>query len=161
MLNPPPRTVERLLVDQEGVRARPYDDFNAKTLVRGHTIRGTVTVGVGHTGPLPDDVIETLLKRDIQTAVTDLGALLGEHVPPAHSARWCALVSLAFNLGRDGLAGFARMLAAIRAGDWDRAADELIYRNPADRTAGRTPYAKQAPKRAASNAMMLRTGSWS
>lgn len=155
-------TVEALLERHEGRRARPYDDFDGRTLVRGHTIRGNPTIGVGWNltaHGLPDGILDLLEQRIIHIAATDLGALLGEHVPPPHTPRWAALISLAVNLGRDRLRGFRGMIAAVRAWRWNDAADELLYRDP-PRDTRPTPYAARVGERAVELAEMLRDGAW-
>ena len=142
------RTVAGLIEHNEGRRVWAYDDATGQTIVPGCTVKGNVTVGVGHKGALPDHVIDALRDADILSAVSDLGALLGEHVPPAHSPRWCALVDMAFSLGRTRLRGFAKMLAAVRGADWERAADEALD----------SKWARQVGPRAQLDAAMLRTG---
>ena len=42
------------------------------------------------------------------------------------AARYNALVSMAFNLGRDGLQRFSKMSAAIACNDWEKAASEAL-----------------------------------
>lgn len=41
------------------------------------------------------------------------------------SARMGALINMAYQMGVSGLAGFKKMLQAVEAGDWNRAADEM------------------------------------
>ena len=54
------------------------------------------------------------------------------------AARYNALVSMAFNLGRGGLQRFSKMSAAIACNDWEMAASEALN----------SVWAKQVPARA-------------
>lgn len=105
------------LVRDEGLRLRPY-----------RCTAGALTIGVGRN--LDDRGIsraEALAMLD-----ADLEAVEGEldrRAPwwrglPAPARR--GLANMAFNLGWPRLAGFRRMLAALEAGEWDRAADEAL-----------------------------------
>ncbi len=107
----------------EGKRLRAYQD----TL-------GVWTIGYGHIkGVKPDDVItdmeaEAFLKQDAAAAVLGLekklpwSSLLSE-------PRWRALANMCFNLGLTKLLKFEKMLAALKAGDWDTAAKEALNSN--------------------------------
>ena len=55
---------------------------------------------------------------------------------------------MAFNLGRGGFAGFKKARAALEAGDWQRAHDELLD----------SRWAKQVPNRARDIASTILTG---
>lgn len=96
--------------------------------------KGIWTQGYGHTGPdvFPDTVIDKdqaeawLLSDKTRAALgaaSDLGlgawGLLDD-------VRKAALTDCAFTLGTKGLAGFARMLSAVRARDWQAAHDECL-----------------------------------
>ena len=105
------------LVRDEGLRLRPY-----------RCTAGALTIGVGRN--LDDRGIsraEALAMLD-----ADLAAVEGEldrRAPwwrglPAPARR--GLANMAFNLGWPRLSGFRRMLAALEAGEWDRAADEAL-----------------------------------
>ena len=146
-------TLAEMIERNEGRRAKPYLDT-----------RGNLTIGVGRNLSdvgLSDFEIDTLLQHDIGRAKSAVHETLGRRGTPAPrvgSPRFAALVDMAFNLGQGGLSGFGGMLDAIHRDDWDRAADEALYRRPPDKAP--TPYAARAPRRAARNAYMLRTGEW-
>lgn len=74
--------------------------------------------------------------------------------------RRAVVVDLAFNMGVPTLLTFRRTLGALEAGDVDRAADELLYRDPRVTPRVASKYATQTKTRAKRNARMLRTGSW-
>ena len=61
-------------------------------------------------------------------------------------ARYNALVSMAFNLGRSWLKRFSKMSAAITCNNWEMAAEEALN----------SAWAKQVPARAQEIARALR-----
>ena len=64
--------------------------------------------------------------------------------------RQAAIVSSVYQLGAPGAAKFLATIAALKARDWDKAADQMLA----------SRWAKQTPKRVARNAAMIRSGSW-
>lgn len=101
----------------EGVRLKPY-----------RCSAGKLSIGIGRN--LDDVGISSneatiLLDADIATAERGLDS----YAPwwrslPEPASR--GLVNMAFNLGHGRLAGFKGMLAALKAGDYNLAADEAI-----------------------------------
>ena len=112
-------TLVRLLTQHEGRRTHPYTD----------TV-GKLTIGVGRNltdRGLSGDEIDCLLANDIRLADAICCDLFSWQVFRNISIpRQHALLSMAFNLGKPRLSGFTRMIAAVKAGDWDRAADEAL-----------------------------------
>lgn len=101
----------------EGVRLKPYRD----------TV-GKMTIGVGRN---LDDVgvtneeVDYLLENDIGRAMADLD----RNLPwwrGLSEARQRALVNMAFNMGVPRLLKFRDLLAALQAGDYERAASEAF-----------------------------------
>jgi lysozyme len=116
------------LVGHEGRRDHPYDDKTGRELRSGDKLVGKLTIGVGRNltdRGLRNDEIALLLNNDIDEAVTDAMRLVPSFVKLA-DARQRVLVELVFNLGGTKLARFKNFLAAIDAGDFDRAADEML-----------------------------------
>ncbi len=74
-------------------------------------------------------------------------------------ARRAALISLSFQFGKWGLARFTNMCAAVRQGAWERAADELRFKNGLTKME-KSDYAVQCPERCEETAGMLETGEW-
>lgn len=114
---------------------------------------GYVTIGVGHLidhrrgGRLPEKIIDDLLDHDVEECVEDLN----RNVPwwrGLDEVRRRALVNMCFNLGWPTLSRFRRMLAALEAGDFDRAADEALD----------SKWARQVGQRAERIAYMIRYG---
>jgi lysozyme len=66
------------------------------------------------------------------------------------SARFGAMVNMAFNLGVDGLGHFHHMLDAMKAKDWDRAAQEALN----------STWAGQVGERAQRVAQQIRRDQW-
>lgn len=132
-----------LLIRHEDLKLKPYLD-SAKP--------PRLTIGVGRN--LDDRGITKaealyLLENDIRTASEDLLAVIGEGAVHAlNEARHAALVSMCFNLGRARFAKFKATIAAVKAQDWERAADQML----------KSLWARQVGDRADELARMVRTG---
>ena len=105
------------LLRHEGYRRFPY-----------RCPAGKLTVGVGRN--LEDRGLTlkeslVLLNNDID----DFEAQLNKSLPwvgTLSPTRQAVLVNMAFNLGIQGLLKFARMLAAVKSGQYAEAADEML-----------------------------------
>ena len=116
---------------------------------------GNPTIGVGHMlhDPVPANLcwdiskIAAVLALDIEhargNAIHDLGEEAWSRTPPTQQD---VLTEMAFQLGGIGLMHFRRMLAAVRAGDFNKASEELLD----------SRLARQTPKRAAELACLMR-----
>lgn len=115
--------VELMLMAQEGCgpkldgRFMPYADS-----------KGLVTIGYGRCldrKGINDAEATMLFHSDIADALDDV-----RHVCSVYDQlsrpRQLVLISMAFNLGRDGLEKWPRFLGAVHKGDWEEAADEII-----------------------------------
>lgn len=90
-----------------------------------------------------------LLDKIIPIATNDAINFVGKDVYATLSpARRQALLDVSYNLGGPRLGGFKKMQAALKAGDFTTAAQELLS----------SKYAKQVPNRAKRNALLLLTG---
>lgn len=116
---------------------------------------GWLTIGVGRLidekkgGGITREEATYLLQNDIQRVTRQVE----ERWPWAHSldsARLGVLQNMAFQLGLEGLGKFAITLRYVAAGEYARAADEML-----DST-----WAKQTPERAKRLAVQMRTGVW-
>jgi lysozyme len=140
MLSPNGRTLlQKMLIRQEGYRRHVYTDTT------GHS-----SIGFGRNlaakGISTDEAI-VLLNDDIQDTIHALVS----HIPwyvDMNEARQSALISMAFNLGIDGLLQFHEMLSALKSEQWllahARCLDSL--------------GAKQAPERYTEIANIFLTG---
>jgi lysozyme len=123
----------------EGYRARAYQDSV-----------GVWTIGYGTN--LQDLEIDRetaerwcLDKLEIAEAECQSAFVWFEHLTPR---RQRVLVEMTYNLGMTRLRGFHQTLAAIRAGDYDRAASQMLQ----------SLWARQVGKRAIRLANMMREG---
>ena len=136
--------VETMLSQQEGTgpikngRFFPYTDS-----------RGFLSIGNGRCldrKGLSTDEARMLFHSDIADAIED-----AHHVCSIYDQlsrpRQLVLISMAYNLGREGLEHWPRFLGAIHREDWEDAADELLESKAAR---------EQAPVRYKQLAKMMR-----
>jgi lysozyme len=124
------RAVEDKLVQWEGEVLHAYDDFDPKhrIVTPGMRVTGTLTIGVGHTGPdvhpgqrITIEQSRVFLRRDLD----QFEALVERSVKVEISDnQFGALVSFAFNVGE---ANFMRstLLKKLNAGDYEAVPSEL------------------------------------
>lgn len=123
----------------EGISRKVYRDT-----------KGILTGGIGRNleqKGFSDNEIALMFENDIGDAEVDARAL----VPSFDSLsdnRKAALLNMAFNLGRDRLAGFHGMRDALAAGDFNKAADEMLD----------SLWSRQVGQRAQRIAQMMREG---
>ncbi len=87
---------------------------------------GLLTIGYGHCierKGITRRAAEVILEDDLLDAENAVDRMAFGDIGEARRA---ALVSMALNLGGDGLAAFKDMLAALRRGDWQAAHDEAL-----------------------------------
>ncbi len=144
---PKPTDVRSYIRTNEGKRLAAYKDT-----------AGVWTIGIGHTGHdvheglvITDERCEQLYNNDCLTARIACVRLLGGFREGSlDEVRRAACHDLAFNLGETKLRGFHQTLDAIRRSDWETASKQLLA----------SEYAKELPKRAQRNALMLLKGEW-
>lgn len=136
--NPDIRLLIFVLSLNEGRRARRYDDHKGiATIGVGFNLeRGDAREKIGALGLDYDDVldgrtalddgqIDALLEETMVGAIGDARAVIPNFDALA-TPRQIVLADMAFNLGRRGLSGFRRMIAAIELQDWEEAANQMI-----------------------------------
>ncbi|ECO0585165.1 glycoside hydrolase family protein [Salmonella enterica subsp. diarizonae] len=147
------REIFSLLKMEEGVSHKPY--INSL---------GYPTVGVGfklgpqgaslknYTFCLTDNVIEAWLQENIDRVYRSMqrNEKINRALLYSNSVRADILISMAYQMGVNGLAGFNNMFVAITGQDWNNAADEMR----------RSIWAKQTPERAERHATVIETGQW-
>jgi lysozyme len=128
------------ILRNEGFRATPYEDTE-----------GILTVGIGF------NLEEGFTKEECMLILRHrMGKYIDElveRVPvflDVSSVRKIVLLDMAYNLGVSRLLGFRKMLAALKQGDFQLAAEEMLD----------SRYAKQVKGRARRNALMMETGEW-
>lgn len=123
-----PNGIREDLRRDEQLRLVVYDDATGSPLRAGDTLKGNATIGVGRNVSgfgITELEAEILLDHDIAGAARDLD-LQAPWWANLSENRRRALLNMAFNLGWPRLAKFERMLAALRAGNWDVAAAEAL-----------------------------------
>jgi len=117
---------------------------------------GYWTIGVGHLidktrgGRLPDEIIDALLDYDIRKHTQELFARLPWVEKELDPVRQAVLINMAFNLGINGLLGFANTLGKVKAGDYEGAAANMLM----------SKWATQVGPRAKRLSEQMRTGVW-
>lgn len=131
--------LDRLLIGHEGFRVKPYT-----------CPAGKLTIGVGRN--LADNGISgpeamLMLHNDLWETRLSLEKIVPRFLGLS-PVRRAALIDMCFNLGLSRFMGFKQMLAALKAGDFDQAADAML-----DST-----WATQVGERAKTLADMMRHG---
>ncbi len=132
--------IKAQLVRHEGLKLKPY-----------RCTAGKLTIGIGRN--LDDCGISqkeayAMLERDI----LDCEQRLLEEIPNIYNnldeVRQSVLLNMCFNLGIKGFLEFKNTLAFIGAGDWERAANNMLA----------SKWAKQVGRRAVELSEMMRKG---
>ena len=108
---------EQLKVD-EGLRLQPY-----------RCTAGALTIGYGRNLDavgITQEEADIMLRADVEIAEKGAQALVGTAWDNLSTARQAVLINMTFNLGRTRLAAFKNFLAALRASDYQTAADEML-----------------------------------
>ena len=132
--------VKEQLISHEGLRLKPY-----------RCTAGKLTIGVGRN--LDDCGISkpeamVLLDNDILNCETELLEHLLAVYTGLNDTRKAVLVNMCFNLGISSLLGFKNTLAFIIAGDFERAANNMLA----------SKWAKQVGLRAIELSEQMRKG---
>jgi lysozyme len=109
-------SIEDQLILHEGMRLRPY-----------RCTAGKLTIGVGRNlddKGISRDEAMILLRNDIE----EITGQLERHswYVALGPVRRKVLIDMAFNLGMVGLMGFKQMIEALKRGDYQAAADEMV-----------------------------------
>ena len=137
---------------------KPFSDFERKHLGlnKGRTFEND---------PLTDEEAEFLLVRDATDAIDAARGVLGADVfDNLNTARKATMVSTAFQLGREGLRGFPKMIKNVQAGVHTDAGSQRFFDEAAlELLSGRSRMEPskvfmQTPHRTSRAANMIRTG---
>ena len=113
---------------------------------------GVPTVGYGHAllqgSKIPHMVAELLFDQDFDIAVKDYEILTLRWSINLDPVRRGVLVNMLFNMGMSRVSKFQKMLTVLQAGDYDKAADEMLD----------SRWATQVGKRADELAKIMRNG---
>lgn len=117
------------IAEWEGEVLYAYDDANGRKVNPGDKVRGTITIGVGHTGPdvhpgqtITKQQADALLARDLagcEAAVSRLASV------PLSDQQFGTLVSFAFNAGV-GAFTKSTLLKRLNKGDYMAVPSELM-----------------------------------
>ena len=136
--------ITRLLRGEEGEVLTEYKDH-----------LGYSTIGVGRLidarkgGGITTEESAYLLSNDIQKKLSELERKL-PWVKELDEARRGVLLSMAFQMGTEGLLGFKNTLEMVRTGRYTDAAKGMLN----------SLWAKQTPQRAKRHSEQMRTGKW-
>lgn len=128
-----------IIREHEGVRIFPYTDAT-----------GNLTIGVGHNltaNGLSLIMIDAILAEDIAIVKAELDKEYTEWCDLTED-RQIVLISMGFNMGMPTYKTFVKFWAALRAGEYGLAADEMLDSN----------WRKQVKGRAVELAGMMRRG---
>ncbi|MAL41377.1 glycoside hydrolase family protein [Thalassospira sp.] len=113
----------------EDIRLFVYDDATGQPIVSGYTVVGHPTIGVGRllTSDRGISTVEALelLETDLDIVFKELDRSFPWWRGLSEN-RQRALANMAFNLGIPRLSKFQNMLAALKRGDYQLAADEAM-----------------------------------
>jgi lysozyme len=130
--------LQKLLILHEGKKNKPYTDTVGKLTIgcgRNLTDRG-----------ISDSEMSFMLSNDID----DVNRVFRNNFPRWNLSepRQLVILDMLFNLGINRFLGFRKMMDAITAGDYNRAADEMLF----------SSWHTQVGARAERLAEMMRTG---
>jgi lysozyme len=111
------RSIEDQLILHEGLKLKPY-----------RCTAGKLTIGVGRNlddKGISRDEAMILLRNDIKDITGQLERY--SWFRALGPVRRKVLIDMCFNLGMAGLLGFQKMIEALERGDYERAANEMIY----------------------------------
>lgn len=140
-----------LLNYEEGYREKPYIDTEGyPTVACGIKIGPKGASLSNYTFTVPRDVGDAWLESFVKTTISKMN---GNHsvvaaLKACNPARKDILISMAYQMGVGGLAGFKNTLAMIASGNFSGAASGMLS----------SKWAKQTPNRAKRHAEVMRTG---
>lgn len=135
---------EELKID-EGVKYEIYlDHLGLPTFGIGHLVLDSdVEHGQEVGTPVSEDRVNECFAKDVETVLSECKTLYSNFELLPEEVQ-LIIANMMFNMGRPRLSQFKGMRAGIDAGDWNRAADEMVdsrwYRqvtNRADRLVNR------------------------
>ncbi len=132
--------IKEQLVRHEGLRLKPY-----------RCTAGKLTIGIGRN--LDDCGITqseayVMLINDIMNCEKQLQSKIPDIYNGLDEVRKSVLLNMCFNLGINGLLCFKNTLAFVKAGDWERAANNMLV----------SKWAKQVGRRAIELSELMRKG---
>ncbi|ELC6296665.1 glycoside hydrolase family protein [Enterobacter hormaechei] len=140
-----------LLNYEEGYREKPYIDTEGyPTVACGIKIGPKGASLSNYNFTVPRDVGDVWLESFVKTTISKMNAnpSIVAAMKSCNPARRDILISMAYQIGVNGLAGFKNTLAMVAAGNYSGAANGMLS----------SLWAKQTPNRAKRHAEVMRTG---
>ena len=111
----------------EGVKYEIYNDhLGYPTFGIGHLVRDTDPEHGQEIGtPVSEDRVIEALNKDVESVLNDCTILYGNFSKLPEEAQ-LIIANMMFNLGRPRLSKFKGMKAGVDAGDWKKAADDMV-----------------------------------
>ena len=111
----------------EGVKYEIYNDhLGYPTFGIGHLVRDTDPEHGQEIGtPVSEDRVIEAFNKDVESVLNDCTILYGNLSKLPEEAQ-LIIANMMFNLGRPRLSKFKGMKAGVDAGDWKKAADEMV-----------------------------------
>ena len=131
------RIIKDMIKKHEGWRSKPYNDTE-----------GILTIGYGFNiaQGITREEGEALLDIRLKKVFTD--AILLDEFAYLNEVRQIVIIDMIYNMGLQGVKKFKKMRKAIKDGDWEKAADEMLD----------SRWAKQVGERATELAEIMKTG---
>ncbi|NIY47287.1 glycoside hydrolase family protein [Cedecea colo] len=142
-----------ILTFEEGYRAKPYIDTEGyPTVATGIKIGPKGAALSNYTFTVPREVSDVWLQSFVDATVKEMNSKpnIVAAMKQCNAERKDILVSMAYQMGVDGLAGFKNTLAMIAAGNFTGASAGMLD----------SLWSKQTPKRAQRHAEVIRTGTY-
>lgn len=142
--------IETLLIGEEAFRAFVYDDATGDPIRAGSIVHGHPTAGYGmalDVSPLTAGEALFLMRNRVAIARAGLSASL-PWFTALGEVRQAVLLSMAYQMGVEGVLGFRGALGQMALGNWDGAAQMMLD----------SDWARETPARAEALATMMRTG---
>ena len=140
------------ITTHEGDIPYVYDDKNGQPIIKGYTVIGNPTIGIGRLATEARGLSPTerqyLLANDISECLTEAEQQTWYGLARACESRLRAIIEILFELGLPEFNDFKHAIAALNTGDWTTASNE--FRNSA--------WYKQVGKRAVTLCAMIETG---
>ena len=111
----------------EGVKYEIYNDhLGYPTFGIGHLVRDTDPEHGKEIGtPVSEDRVIEAFNKDVESVLNDCTILYGNFSKLPEEAQ-LIIANMMFNLGRPRLSKFKGMKAGVDAGDWKKAADDMV-----------------------------------
>lgn len=140
--------MSKLLQAHEGLNLIPYEDSGGHiTIGYGHLIRAHENLEFKMNVPITLSRAEEIFQKDYDLAIDLSGNF--EWFWSLNHVRKLVIVELIFNLGASKIRSFKKFLGAVERGDWETAANELLY----------SKWAKQVGETRSNDlASLIRTG---